>query len=277
MIILMEVIFWVFLVADLAYNLLVLLYAQCSMKNQEACNLERLGSLTGQVDAYEITGIKFGKTEIIKVIIAHLIEKGFLNVKEIIHERQREDYVNRWDGDYYRPSSAYHTTYSFSYEYRASGHRDSSELDPLEKTVLDALGSFKSAGKVASELGDFSVFLSYRQKMSDFGLVRLKLPIEEGIELFYNVNYVICVVALFALFLLPSSQPVWAVLILSAINSIAGFLLRYIFYAGRSHFEDIYPRAIPLPAYSRFIRLYEDTYCRVTGARPYRAILEGRR
>lgn len=270
----MRLTFWVVLFLDVLYNIFVFIYVWYHMRSSDQADPTQLETLAKIVVELEMTGIKYGKAEVVKVVIAHLIEKGAIMIKEIVEREERTDSRSSWDGDRFEPGTTT-TSCRYCYLYKASPHRPPVEMTPLEEEVLRVLSRYMSAEEAAEALGDHEIFRAYRQKMRDFALVREKTSLEEGIELFYSINYFILAAALIWMFVSPPGMLQWTILVLSGINTLAGIITRLVYYGGRLSFNKIYPGMIPRTAYPQFLRLYEDIRGPVSGAGPYRRLLQG--
>jgi len=268
----LDAVLWIFLVFNVFYNLLILIYCCLLYIERGEENPVLMEQRLDEVSAMEMNFFKYGSAEIVRLVIVTLIQKGFITIKEI--ERERADaHVHRPDSPGCPCCHAITTTRS--YKYRAASHRDSSELGPFERDVLAVLGSYKSAEQAASELREHPLFKGYLKKMYDFSLIRDKNSVEKVIESFYNISYVLFAAAAIAAFFIPLSE--WQIIALSVtgMNVPCGIIARLIYYRGRLSFSRISPDIIPTVNCNEFIALYERNIAAIEGARPFTDILHG--
>ncbi len=272
MIIVQNAILWIFLVFNVFYNLLILIYCCMLLADRGDENPVVMEQRLGEVSEFEMNFFKYGRVEVIRLILVTLIQKGFINIREIEHRRTHNEMQ--------RPGSpgcpyCYSISTTHSYKYRASGFRDLSELGPFEHDVLAALSSYKSAEEVASELKTHPLFTQYLKKMYDFSLVRDKNQVEKVIESFYDISYVLFAATAVTLFFIPLSE--WQVisLTLMGMNVPCGIIARLIYYRGRLSFGRIGSDVIPTGNYREFLDLYEKNIAPIEGAGPFRKVLRG--
>jgi len=260
---------WTLVGIDLIFNIISIIYAwhltyDKSLPRNRVDDDAVLTARAGDVDEYEIICIKLGRQEAIKVLIAKLIQKGLINIREIPQDSAE--------------SSGRFTFNKTVFEYRALEYRAASDLTPLESDVLSSLRNFKSIETATDDLAPLSLFESCKKKMCDFGLVAEKSAIEKGLESFYRVNFVMLPIMFLSLFLTGSVEEYRKILLyLSAMNSIVAIINLLILYRGKLSFNYLYPGMLPTPNLKEFIRCYEKKFGPVIGARPFEEILEWRR
>ncbi|MHC9544758.1 MAG: hypothetical protein AB9903_35035 [Vulcanimicrobiota bacterium] len=273
MIVLQNAVLWIFLVFNIFYNLLILIYCCLFLADSGDENPVVMDQRLSEVSEIEMNFFKYGRVEVVRLILATLIQKGFITIKEIERE-ETSAHVHRPDSSGC-PCCPSVTTITHSYKYRSVACRDTSELGPFEHDVLAVFSSYKSAGEAASELEIHPLFTQYLKKMHDFSLIREKNHVEKVIESFYNVSYVLFAAALIAAFFIPVSEWLVVALTLTGMNIPCGIIARLIYYRGKLGFGHISGNVIPTGNYREFIALYEKNIAPIEGSRPFRKVLQG--
>jgi hypothetical protein len=260
---------WTLVGIDLVFNIIALCYAFYLTRTQGLGHNKidddaTLTSRAGDVDEDEIICMKLGRQEAVRVIVAKLIQKGFVNIREISRDSSE---------------SAQHSPMSGTiFEYRAVEYRDPSELPGLERDVLSSLKNFKNIAAATEDLAPLPLFESYKKKMRDFGLVFEKSYIEKGIETAYRLSYIALPLMLLSLLMAGHLDETKKILLYaSALNSLFSLPFHLVLYRGAMSFNHIYPAMLPAPNLKEFIRCYERKFKPVLGAKAYEEVLEWRR
>jgi len=272
MVALSNAVLWIFLVFNIFYNLFILIYCCLLLSESGDENPVVMDQRLSDVSEVEMNFFKYGRVEVIRLILVTLIQKGFITIKEIERERTTA-HVHRPDSCCPCCQSVITTTHS--YRYRSVAGRDTSELGPFEHDVLAVFSNYKSDREAASELEIHPLFTQYLKKMYDFSLIRNKNHVERLIESFYNVSCVLFAAASITVFFIPVSEWQVAALTLTGMNVACGIMARLLYYRGRLAFGHISGDVIPTVNYNEFIALYEKNIAPIEGSRPFRKVLQG--